>query len=119
MEPILPSLPLPLDSDGLQTAREQALDYLNFVARNYEPDSAEIEIRRAASVLIEIIAKDYEATAREIAELEDGAEPAPERTYFESLSPAKQDIFLELVGTTRAKLEEFKKNRLESVKGPI
>jgi hypothetical protein len=116
MEPTLPSLPLPLDSDRLQTAREQALDFISFVARNYPPDAAAVEIRRAVSLLIEIIAKDYEATAREDAELEDESGASPGRTYFESLSPAKQDIFLELVGTTRAELETAKlrnKNRLD------
>jgi hypothetical protein len=117
MEPTLPSLPLPRDTDGLELAREQALDYIEFVARNYAPDSAEIEIRLAASRLIEIITADYEATAREDAEAE--AVPAsPERTYFESLSPAKQDIYLELVGLTRADLAEFKKNRLQTPEKP-
>lgn len=70
MEPTLPSLPLPLDTGGLMTAREQALDFLSFVARNYPPDAAAAEIRRASSLLIEIIAKDYEATARELCEEE-------------------------------------------------
>jgi hypothetical protein len=74
MEPTLPSLPLPLDTDGLQTARDQALDYISFVARNYPPDAAAAEIRRGASLLVEIIAKDYEATARELREEE--SEPA-------------------------------------------
>jgi hypothetical protein len=51
MQPTLPTLPLPLDTDGLEIAREQALDYIEFVARNYAPDAAEIEIRLAASRL--------------------------------------------------------------------
>jgi len=118
MEPTLPALPLPLDTDGLDQAREQTLDYIRFVACNYPPDSAEIEIRAASSRLIEIVTADYEATAREDAELEDGREPPPERTYFESLTPAKQDIYLELVGLTRADVAEFRKARLEAVKGP-
>jgi hypothetical protein len=66
MEPTLPFFPLPLDTDGLETAREQALDYISFVARNYPPDAAGAEIRRGASLLIEIIAKDYEVTALEL-----------------------------------------------------
>jgi|GEM_PF-6584481 len=66
MEPTLPSFPLPLDTDGLESAREQALDYISFVARSYPPDAAAAEIRGAASLLIKIIAKDYEATAREL-----------------------------------------------------
>jgi hypothetical protein len=70
MEPTLPALPLPPDTDSLEMAREQALDYMSFVARNYPPDAAEVEIRRAASRLIEIIAADYEAAAREDADME-------------------------------------------------
>jgi hypothetical protein len=66
MEPTLPSFPLPLDTDGLETAREQVLDFIRFVARSYPPDAAAAEIQSAASLLIEIIAKDYEATAREL-----------------------------------------------------
>jgi hypothetical protein len=46
--------------------RDQALDYIGFVARNYPPDAAEVKIRLAASRLIEIIAADYEATVREL-----------------------------------------------------
>jgi hypothetical protein len=79
MEPTLPSLPLPLDTDGLMTAREQALDLIRFVARNYPPGAAADEIQRAASLLIEIIEKDYEATAGEDAELENGLGASPER----------------------------------------
>jgi len=48
----------------------RALDYIEFVARNYGRDTAEITIRLAASRLIEIIAADYAATAREDAEAE-------------------------------------------------
>jgi hypothetical protein len=70
MEPTLPVLPLPLDTDGLEMAREQSLDYMSFVARNYPPDAPAVEIRHAASRLIEIITADYEATAREDAEME-------------------------------------------------
>lgn len=39
MEPTLPSLPLPLETDGLESAREEALDFISFVARNYPPDA--------------------------------------------------------------------------------
>jgi hypothetical protein len=70
MEPTLPVLPLPLDTDGLEMAREQSLDYMSFVARNYPPYAAVVKIRHAASRLIEIITADYEATAREDAEME-------------------------------------------------
>lgn len=41
MEPTLPSLPLPLDTDGLESAREEALDFISFVARNYPPDATQ------------------------------------------------------------------------------
>lgn len=77
MQLTLPSVPLPCDTDSLEIAREEALDYIEFVARNHAPDSAQIEIRLAASRLIEIIAADYEATAREDAESDAAAVPLP------------------------------------------
>jgi hypothetical protein len=46
MEPTLPSLPLRLDTDGLMTAREQALDFISFVAWTYPPAAAAADIRR-------------------------------------------------------------------------
>jgi hypothetical protein len=64
MEPTLPALALPLDTSGLDQAREQTLDYIRFVACNHPPDSGESGIRTASSRLIEIVAADYEATAR-------------------------------------------------------
>jgi hypothetical protein len=48
--------------------RDQTLEYLVFVARNYEPTQAALEIQLAAERLIQIIEADYAATAREIAD---------------------------------------------------
>ena len=41
MEPTLPSLPLPLDTDGLESAREEALDFISFLARKYPTDATQ------------------------------------------------------------------------------
>jgi hypothetical protein len=67
-EPTLPGLPFPADSDTLMEMRDQALEYLEFVARNYTPDQAALEIQLAAERIIQLIEADYAATAREIAE---------------------------------------------------
>jgi hypothetical protein len=67
-EPTLPGLPFPADSDSLMEMRDEALEYLGFVARNYPPTHAALEIQLAAERLIQIIEADYAATAREIAE---------------------------------------------------
>jgi hypothetical protein len=67
-EPALPPLPIDASSDTLMEVREEALEYLTFVARNYPPVQAAVEIQRTADRLIQIIEADYAATAREIAE---------------------------------------------------
>jgi hypothetical protein len=74
---ILPGPPYPRSSFELEAVRDQILDYIWFAAHQLPPEWAERRITLAASRLIEVIAADYDATAREDAELE--AEEEAER----------------------------------------
>lgn len=68
IEPTLPAVPLQPNVETCLQAREETLEYIAFVARNYPPSMAEPEINAAAARLIEIIKADYAATALELAE---------------------------------------------------
>jgi hypothetical protein len=63
-DPQMPTGPIPDDWEEIENEREQVLEYLTFVARAYDPDTAKIEIEKASSRLINLVAAEYEAIRR-------------------------------------------------------
>ena len=67
-DPQLPGPPYHFTAENLRIAREQTLDYIAFVARTYPPQWAEEKIFHAAFRLRNIVASEYEESARELVE---------------------------------------------------
>jgi hypothetical protein len=67
-DPQLPGVPYPFTSENLRIAREQAIEYIAFAARNYPPQWAEQKIFQGAFRLKNIVASEYEVRARELVE---------------------------------------------------